>query len=72
MTVWILMREDQNDHGYVDTDVVGVFWAQNSAEEQLRAEQEFARGEGLLVDGDSNTPDGDWQVSWSICEQTVV
>ncbi len=71
MTVFVLIREDQNEHGYVDTSIVGVFREAGVAKEMETAERLHARQEGLVVE-DDETPDGEWQVSWNVEEQTVV
>ena len=32
MTVYVILREDQNPHGFVDTSVAGVFMEEDTAE----------------------------------------
>jgi hypothetical protein len=49
MTVYILLREDQNDHGYVDTSIAGVFRDAGVAEEMKTLERLQARQEGLVA-----------------------
>ena len=33
MTIYLLVREDQNQHGFVDTGVIGAFRSKEDAEE---------------------------------------
>jgi hypothetical protein len=72
MDVYLLIREDQNDHGFVDTGVLGVFRRREDAERSLKDETEVERRAGMLIDGDPNTPDGEWQVSLRIEEHPLV
>ena len=39
MTVFVLIREDQNEHGYVDTSIAGVFHNEHVAREQEAVER---------------------------------
>jgi hypothetical protein len=70
MTVYVLIREDQNEHGYVDTSITGVFRDQSSAKNREAAERRDARDQGIVVE-DDESPDGEWQVSWTIKEHLV-
>jgi hypothetical protein len=70
MTVFVLIREDQNEHGYIDTSVAGVFHDKHTAQRQEVLERRKASEEGLIVE-DNDSPDGEWQVSWSIEEHVV-
>jgi hypothetical protein len=70
MTVFVLIREDQNQHGYIDTSITGVFREARFAKETETLERLHARQEGLVVDGD-NSPNGEWQVSWKVEEHLV-
>jgi hypothetical protein len=70
MTVFLLIREDQNEHGYVDTSIAGVFHEGHVAREQEALERRRAREQGLIVE-DDDSPDGDWHVSWSVQEHVV-
>ena len=70
MTVYVLIREDQNEHGYVDTSIAGVFHNEHDAREQEALERQNAREQGLIVE-DDDSPDGEWQVSWAIQEHLV-
>ncbi len=65
MTVYILIREDQNEHGYIDTSIVGVYTCESKADEAKVVESMRARADGLVVENDES-PDGEWQVSWMI------
>ena len=70
MTVFVLIREDQNEHGYVDTSIAGVFHNEHVAREQEAVERHNAREQGLIVEDDDSS-DGDWQVCWIIEEHAV-
>ena len=51
MTVFVLIREDQSEHGYIDTSVTGVFREVRVAKEMDPFERLHAREEGHLVEG---------------------
>jgi hypothetical protein len=70
MIVFVLIREDQNEHGYIDTSIAGVFREAGVAREMETLERLRARQEGSVVE-DEESPDGEWQVSWKIEERTV-
>ncbi len=70
MTVFVLIREDQNEHGYVDTSIAGVFHNEHVAREQEAVERQNAREQGLIVEDDDSS-DGDWQVCWKVEEYAV-
>jgi len=70
MTVFVLIREDQNEHGYIDTSITGVFREACAAKEMESLQRRQARGEGLVVE-DDDTQDGEWQVSWKVEEYIV-
>ncbi len=70
MCVYVLVREDQNEHGYIDWSIAGVFQEERSAQAQEALERLKARAEGLVVEGDSE--ELDWQVSWKIVAQSVI
>ena len=70
MTVFVLIREDQNEHGYVDTSITGVFREEGVAKEMEALERLHARQEGLVVEDDESS-DGEWQVSWKVDEHRV-
>ena len=71
MTVFMLIREDQNEHGYIDTSITGVFREARIAKEMETLERRHARQEGLVVEDDAS-PDGEWQVSWKVEEHLIV
>lgn len=71
MTVYVLTREDQNDHGFVDFSITGIFRDKRAASEQKSLEQARARNQGLLVEDDEGV-EADWQVSWKLEEYLVL
>jgi hypothetical protein len=72
MRVYLLVREEQNEHGFVDTDVIGVYRHRADAEGELHAEVTSARVAGRLVEGDDEVPDGAWEVSFRVQEQALI
>ena len=70
MMVYVLIREDQNEHGYVDTSIAGVFQNEGAAREHEQGLRRKAAAEGLMVEND-DSPDGEWQVSWVVEEHPV-
>jgi hypothetical protein len=70
MTVYVLIREDQNQHGYVDTSIAGVFREEQIAREHEIDERRDAREQGLIVE-DTDSRAGEWQVSWKIEEHRL-
>ena len=70
MTVFLLIQEHQNEHGYVDTSIAGVFHDEALAREQEAVERIRARGQSLVVE-DDDSPDGAWQVCWRVEEYAV-
>ena len=67
---FVLIREDQNEHGYIDTSITGVFREDGVAKEMETLERQHAREQGVVVE-DDESPDGEWQVSWKVEEHTV-
>jgi hypothetical protein len=65
MTVYILIREDQNQHGFIDTSIAGVFHNERDARSHEAVEQEEARDQGQSV-YEPEDGDPDWQVSWKV------
>jgi hypothetical protein len=65
MTVYVLIREDQSAHGFIDASVVGLFRTQKEAKAVLKSSVAEAREQGQLVCGDPGT-EPDWEVSWNI------
>ena len=70
MTVFVLVREDQSDHGFVDTSIAGIFHDRQAAASQEARERLLARTEGLVVEDDDSVG-GEWQVSWKVEEHAV-
>jgi hypothetical protein len=69
MTVYVLIREDQNQHGYVDVSITGIFREKRIAEKLEEVERRLAHREGLRVCDERS--DGDWEVSWKIEEHDI-
>lgn len=67
MRVFVLIREDQNECGYIDTCITGVFLDERVAKEHKALDRLHARQDGLVVE-DDDSPDGEWQVSWKVEE----
>ena len=65
MTVHVVIREDQNDYGFIDTSVAGIFERRDDADSFVASSVSTAREEGLRVCGDPES-EPDWQVSWMI------
>ena len=65
MTVYVLVREDQSEHGFVDASIVGLFRNQDEATAVLQSSVAEAREQGLRVCGDPGT-EPEWEVSWNI------
>jgi hypothetical protein len=65
MTVHVVIREDQSEHGFIDTSVVGLFRSRHDAAAFVESSTSEARDEGLRVCGDPGT-EPDWEVSWMI------
>lgn len=71
MTVHVVIREDQNEHGFVDTSVVGLFRSRKEANAFLKSSIATARNDGLRVCGDPGT-EPDWEVYWMIESHPLV
>lgn len=67
--VYILIREDQSEHGYIDTSIVGIFRVKGAATEQERVERLRAEAEGLTMEDVGS--EGEWQVSLRVEEHTL-
>ena len=70
MTVFVLIQEHQNEYGYVDTSIAGVFQSEQVARGREAAERRNARERGLIVE-DDDSPAGEWQVCWKVEEYAV-
>jgi len=47
MLVYVLLREDQSEHGYIDTSIAGVFLDKRVAKEHEALDRLHASGQGL-------------------------
>jgi hypothetical protein len=65
MTVYVLIREEQSAHGFIDASVVGLFRTQRQAKAVLKSSIAEARDRGFLVCGDPGA-EPDWEVSWNM------
>ncbi len=70
MSVHLLLREDRNHYGYIDTSVIGAYRDLKAARLERMRQRRRAMAEGLDVNYDN--PDGDtWEVYWKIEEVEV-
>ena len=65
MTVYVLLREDQSEDGFVDASVVGLFRSWVNADAVRESSIAEARKVGNRVCGDPGT-EPDWEVCWMI------
>jgi len=67
MDVYLLIREDRNHYGYIDTSVIGVYRELKLARLERMRDRRRAIAEGLDVNY-SNPHDGrdTWEVYWKI------
>lgn len=65
MTIYLLIREDQNEHGFIDTSIAGVFLDERVARQHEASERRTAREQGMVVE-DDDIVDAEWQVSWKV------
>ncbi len=72
-TVYVLLREDQDDHGFVDTGVVGLFRSEADAIAMMHAEIAAARRVGKRVCGDISVEweEDDWEVCWTVVPKSL-
>lgn len=70
MTVYVLIREDQNQHGNIHVAIAGVFLDERVARQREERERARARQDGLRL-CDEEESDPDWQVSWEIEDHFV-
>ncbi|PYR79238.1 MAG: hypothetical protein DMF87_11860 [Acidobacteria bacterium] len=68
MVVYVVIREDQNEHGFVDTSIDGLFRTQQEADAFVDECTGEARAEGLRLEDDYP---GDWDVYWKVEQHTV-
>jgi hypothetical protein len=74
MEVLVVIREDRNDHGFVDTGVCGVYRRRDEAEAAVREGEARARADGFRVlddDEDRDWDDSDWEVYYTIETHTL-
>lgn len=64
VTVHVVIRKNQNEHGFIHTNVVGLFRSWNDADAFVESSISAA-DEGLRVRGDLRT-EPDWEVPWMI------
>ena len=65
MHVHVLTREDRNQHGYIDTSIIGVYRELKLARLERLRDRRRAIAEGLDVN--YSNPHGDtWEVYWKI------
>jgi hypothetical protein len=70
MHVHVLIREDRNQHGYIDTSIIGVYHELKMARLERLRDRRRAISEGLDVNYDN--PHGDtWEVCWKIGDAVV-
>ena len=65
MVVNVLIREDRDQHGYIDTSVIGIYRELKSARLEKMRQRRRAISHGFDVSYDN--PVGDtWEVCWKI------
>ena len=65
MTLHVVIREDQNQYGFIDATVVGLFQSRSEADAFVDSSAMRARDEGLRVFGDPGS-EPDWDVCWAV------
>jgi hypothetical protein len=70
VVVFVLVREDQNQHGYVDTFIAGIFGDEHAAADAEALQRLRAGAAGLMVE-DEDSSDPAWQVAWRIEEHSL-
>lgn len=70
MTVYVLIRENQNEHGYVDIDVAGVFADKAAALAWQSTDRVHAEAQSLRI-SDEEESEPEWQVGWRVEEHAV-
>lgn len=65
MTVHVLIREDRNHYGYIDTSIIGIYREIKSTRLERRQQRRCAIADGRDVNYDN--PDADsWEVFWKL------
>lgn len=70
MKIFLIVQENQNDHGFVDTTMVDAFTDQRLAERAIETLASDAIDAGEYVAG-KNAPADDWTVSYAVQEVTL-
>ena len=70
MSVHLLIREDRNHHGYIDTSVVGAYRELKTARLERMRQRRRAIADGINVNYD-NADDDTWEAYWRIEELEV-
>jgi len=65
VVVFVLVREDQNEHGYIDTSVAGMFRDERDAASEEVLQRHRAVAAGLIVEDEECTNPA-WQTAWRI------
>ena len=65
MVVHVLLREDRNHYGYIDTSVIGVYAKMTLARLEKMRDRRRAIASGFDVNYD-NPDDDTWEVYWKI------
>jgi hypothetical protein len=68
--VHVVIREDQNQHGYIDSGVVGVFRKPGEAKAYILQAESEAQEAGMRVFGEAED-EADWEVCWFIEQQPL-
>lgn len=66
MTIFLLIQESQNEHGYIDTSLREAFTEQRLADVARADAENEAVEHGEQVDGFVGVPDGEWTVSFRV------
>jgi len=70
MKVYIIVQENQNDHGFVDTTVLDAYTDEQMARTRAAALEDEALKDGERVAGRDDEP-ADWTVSFYVQEVTL-
>lgn len=70
VVVFVLVREDQNEHGYIDTSITGIFRDARAAAYEEALQRHRAAASGLIID-DEDSSNPAWQVAWRTEEHNV-
>lgn len=70
MICYVLIREDQSEHGFTDTSIVGVYATRALAENARSEEEDLARTAGLQIVGEEEE-EGDWDAGFKVEEHQI-